>query len=75
MSLKDIGLSQSAHCNLDDGNNGIKQNGHGIKLATKSRRLSTSNVSCKYFTDIKYSSSIKYKNFQIHVLLIQYYFS
>ena len=53
MSLRDIGLSQSAHCNLDDGNNDIKENGHGFKLGTKSRRLSTSNVSGKYFTDMK----------------------
>ena len=59
VSLRDIGLSQSAHCNLHDGNNDIKETGHGFKLATKSRRLSTSNVSCKYFTDIKPFSCIK----------------
>ena len=53
VSLKDIGLSQSAHCNLHDVNNGTKQNDHDIKLAAKSRRLSTSNVSGKYFTDMK----------------------
>ena len=53
ISLKDQGLSQSAHCNLHDGNNGTKQKGLDTKPATKSRRLSTSNVSCKYFTCMK----------------------
>ena len=59
VSLKDMGLSHSAHCNLNDGNNGTKQNGLDNKLATKSRRLSTSNVSCKYFTGMKSFGGIK----------------
>ena len=72
VSLKDIGLSQSAHCNLHDGNIGTKQNDHEIKLATKSRRVSTSNVSGKYCTDMKSFGCTKKNNFHIHMLLIQW---